>query len=380
MRLRLSAAILLAVALSLLPAGSGSGAPPSHVTVPTGFFGIAPQTAPGEADFRYMSAGGIESVRVPVAWSEVQPTANGGYHWEGLDQTVALAARSGVRVLPFFYYTPSWVAAKPTTLPVRNAKQRSAWRKLLTAAVQRYGPGGTFWTEHATERRVEGTEGVYYEEALPRQLPIRTWQIWNEVNFFYFAYPVSPGLYAQLVKLSSQAIKAADPGAQVVLSGLFGKPGAKGLRGMPAATFLERLYRVPGIKSYFDGVSLHPYAVDTEVLEEMVEGIHEVIVANHDRVGLYITEMGWGSQNDFRQVAFEQGPAGQARELRGAYGFLIENQRRLALRQVYWFSWKDAPGSCNFCDSVGLFHAGARFKPKPAWRAFVSLTGGRLRP
>jgi len=28
---------------------------------------------------------------------------------------------------------------------------------------------------------------------------------------------------------------------------------------MPAATFLERLYAVPGLKSRFDGIALHPY-------------------------------------------------------------------------------------------------------------------------
>jgi hypothetical protein len=265
------------------------------------------------------------------------------------------------------------VAAKSTTLPIDGSRARAAWAQFLSAAVERYGPGGEFWTQHAP-----GV--VEYEPAIPRPLPIRTWQIWNEANFFYFDFPVSPQRYARLLTLSSQTIKASDPGAKVILSGLFGKPTASGSRGMSAADFLSALYRVPGIKSRFDGVSLHPYAVDTETLEELVEGIHEVTVENHDRVGLYITEMGWGSQNDFNQVAFEQGVQGQVSELRDAYGFLLENQRRLNLKQVYWFSWKDAIGSCNFCDSVGLFRTGASFKPKPSWRAFVALTGGRARP
>ncbi len=149
---------------------------------------------------------------------------------------------------------------------------------------------------------------------------------------------------------------------------------------MPAAAFLKQLYKTPGLKTRFDGVSVHPYAIGTQELEEIVEGVHDVIVENHDHVGLYITEMGWGSQNDFNQVAFEQGIRGQARQLRGAYGYLIDNQRRLNLKQVHWFSWKDVQGDCNFCDSVGLFRKGPKFKPKPAWREFVAITGGRLRP
>jgi hypothetical protein len=149
---------------------------------------------------------------------------------------------------------------------------------------------------------------------------------------------------------------------------------------MPAAEFLRQFYKYPGIKSRFDGIDLHPYAVDAETLEEYVEEFHEVSVENHDRPGFYITEMGWGSQNDFQHDAFEQGVQGQVKQLRDSYEFLLANQRRLNLKQVYWFSWKDLKGLCDFCDSVGLFHEGPKFRPKPSWRAFVALTGGRVRP
>ncbi|HEX4730962.1 MAG TPA: hypothetical protein VH299_06810, partial [Solirubrobacterales bacterium] len=215
---------------------------------------------------------------------------------------------------------------------------------------------------------------------IAKPMPIRTWQIWNEANFFYFAYPVSPHIYARLLKLTAPVIRKAEPGAKVVLTGLFGRPTAGAKRGMPAAKFLEALYKVPGIKSYFDGVALHPYAIDNEQLEEIVEELHEVTVANHDRVPLYITEMGWGSQNDFHIDAFEHGIQGQVEELKSAYAYLLKNRTRLDLKQVYWFSWKDLPESCAFCDSVGLFKSGTKFKPKPAWRAFVQITGGKAKP
>jgi hypothetical protein len=149
---------------------------------------------------------------------------------------------------------------------------------------------------------------------------------------------------------------------------------------MPAVRFLKSLYRVPGLKRLFDGIALHPYAVDAETLEELTEEFHDVTVENHDRVGLYITEVGWGSQNNFEQVAFEQGVRGQVRQLRASYTYLLENRRRLDVKQVHWFSWKDLKGLCNFCDSVGLFHGGRKFRPKPAWHAFVALSGGRSRP
>jgi hypothetical protein len=377
MRRRLTAALLFATLAVAVVVATAGGSTPDKAraalpSVPAGFFGIGPQTTLTDTDAAYMSAGGVESLRLPVPWSAVQPTAKGGYNWTGLDLAVTVAAQQGLRVLPFLYGTPRWLARKSTTLPIDNAKERAAWTAFLQAAVKRYGPGGEFWAQH-----VHGT--VKYEPAV-RNLPIRTWQVWNEANFFYFAYPVSPQRYAKLLKISSPAIKAVDPGAKILLTGLFGKPTTHGARGMPAADFLSALYRVPGIESDFDAIALHPYAVDTETLEELVEDIHQVTVENHDRVPLYITEMGWGSQNDFNTVAFEQGIQGQVRELKGAYGYLIENRRRLNLKGVYWFSWKDIAGACSFCDSVGLFRAGPRFKPKPAWQTFVALTGGRARP
>ncbi|MGA8746799.1 MAG: beta-galactosidase [Solirubrobacterales bacterium] len=376
MRPALTASLLLAIAVALVPAASSGAAVRARGSVsslPSGFFGISPQTALTPRDALYMKAGGIESVRLPLVWSSIQPTAHGGYNWSGVDQAVEVAARAGLSVLPTVSSTPRWLAPKSTTLPVQTERQREAWAAFLQAAVDRYGPGGTFWVEHSHE-------GIDYEPAIGTPTPIRTWQIWNEPNFFYSAYPVSPSRYAKLVKNSSKAIREIEPSANVILAGLFGKPTAGGARGMPAARFLSDLYRVPGLSADFDGIALHPYAADTQVLEELVEAFHQVTVRNHDRVPMYITEMGWGSANDFRHDAFEQGIRGQVSELRGAYGYLIANQRRLDLQQVDWFSWKDVKGACNFCDSVGFFHEGAGFRPKPAWRAFVAITGGRSRP
>lgn len=367
-------AALVSAVVALPVSTSGAPAASRSAKLPPGFFGIAPQTALTERDVQYMRAGGIGSVRLPFIWPSIQPGPRSGYDWSGVDAAVEAAARGGLRVLPFFFGTPRWLARKPTTLPIGNRRARRAWVAFVKAAVARYGPGGEFWTEHAP-----GV--VKYEPAIQPPLPPRVWQVWNEANFFYFAFPVSAGRYARLLKLTKPAIKSADRGAKIVLSGLFGDPDEGGRRGMDAADFLEALYRVPGVKSKFDGIALHPYAFHVDDLEDLVEEMRSVVLENRDRrAGLYITEMGWGSQNDPDIVAFEQGIRGQVRELRGAYRYLIRNRRRLNLKSTYWFSWKDAPGYCNFCDSVGLFRKGERFRPKPAWHAFVRIAGGRARP
>lgn len=349
--------------------------PESAQAAPRSFFGIVPQASLSEEDAQYMRAARIGSVRLPIGWESVQPTKRGAYNWEGTDREVATIVSQGMEVLPFLSGVPRWVSHKTTTLPIDSARARQGWTAFVKAAVRRYAPGGEFWAEHTPAAANE--DGI----VVRRPKPFHVWQIWNEANFFYFAYPVSPTRYARLLKLSYQAIKSTDPRAQILLSGLFGEPDEGGKRGMSAADFLSALYEVPGIKRYFDAAALHPYAFHVEDLEAMIEQMREVIVENHDPgTGLYITEMGWGSQNDPNVVAFEQGIQGQARELRGAYRYMLRNRHRLNLKAAYWFTWKDSRYYCAFCDSVGLFREGERFHSKPAWHALVGITGGRARP
>lgn len=366
--------VFTAVAVAAAVATALLSAPDAAQAAPRSFFGIVPQAILSEEDVRYMQAGRIGTIRLGIGWESVQPIRRGGFNWEGTDREIATAAREGLQVLPFLSGVPRWLSHKNTTLPIDSGRARQGWEAFVNAAVKRYGPGGEFWAEHTPAVAKDGI-------VIRRPMPIRTWQIWNEANFFYFAYPVSPTRYARLLKLSYGAIKSADPQAQILLSGLFGEPDEGGKRGMSAADFLSALYQVPGINHYFDAVALHPYAFHVEDLEAMVEDMRAVVLENHDPgAGLYITEMGWGSQNDPNVVAFEQGIAGQARELRGAYSYLLDNRHRLNLKAAYWFTWKDSRYYCNFCDSVGFFRETKRYRAKPAWHAFVGITGGRARP
>jgi hypothetical protein len=348
-------ALILGAAVVALSAPAGASAAPRD------FFGIGPQTPLTERDIARMRSGGIGSVRIPVVWGSVQPSPRGDYHWGALDEAVTLTAREGLELLPFVYGTPRWLG-RPTSLPVVSGRQRREWSAFLRAAAERYGPAGEFWLEHAP-----GTK-----DAVPKT-PIRTWQIWNEPNFFYFARPASPGRYGRLLKLSDRALRQGDRGAQVISAGLFGNPRPRPPLGMKATVFLDRLYRVPGVRAALDGIALHPYVADVEELRVEVEALRDVAVRRGDRrVGLYVTEMGWGSQAR-SPVSFEVGLRGQARELRGAYRFLLANRGRLNLKQVFWFTWKDLKGDCDFCDSSGLFREGRAFRPKPAWRVFRSI-------
>ncbi|HEX6603063.1 MAG TPA: hypothetical protein VF030_10520 [Solirubrobacterales bacterium] len=348
--------LLLTIAFLLLPAAAQA--------VPRGFFGIVPQTPLAADDFSRMQSGGVETVRLPVSWAAIQRSPRSDYDWAALDAAVGDGAEHGIGILPVLGTSPKWATGNWRRMPVDSGRQRRAWAAFVGAAVERYGPGGEFWAEH----------GPGSNDPLPPR-PIRAWQIWNEENFFYFVKPVSAGRFARLLAVTRPAIRRADPRAEIVLGGLFGSPRQNPPRALDADDFLDQLYRKRGVKANFDAVALHPYAADVADLRRQVEGVRAMMARHGDRrSGLYLTEIGWGSAYNPKAVAFEVGLRGQARELRAAYGYLLANRGRLRLRQVDWFTWKDVPGACNFCDSSGLFRQGKRFKPKPAWRAFVQIT------
>jgi hypothetical protein len=347
--------------------------------LPIGFWGAVPQSGLSQEQFQRLADGGVESIRIPFGWGSVQPTRGGEYQWGGLDSQVEAAAKAGIQVLPFVSGAPTWAVPAayvsgtghslkaPAHLPV-SGSGRAGWSAFLTAAVARYGPVGTFWSEHPT---------------VPK-LPVRTWQIWNEPNFKYFVTKPNPAEYGQLVKISFSAIRAADPGAKVVLAGLFARP--KGARNPKtkkhkslnwyASDFVEQMYKTtPGVKTQFSGVALHPYTISYPELTPEIEEFRGVLTKNHDSAkSLWITELGWSSEPPSPGDLFAKGVAGQARELRGALTLLRSRQARWRLRQVYWFSVDDADGACNFCGGSGLFASG--FKPKKAWYEYVKFAGG----
>ena len=344
---------------------------PSALAVPANFWGVVPQAAPNAEELQRLKRGGVDSIRVPISWSSTQPTKRGGYDWSSTDSYVATAVQAGIEVFPFLSTAPSWAIpvdrrfGSPAFLPVRTGPQRSGWSQFVKQAVLRYGPNGGFWAENPS---------------LPRR-PVRTWQIWNEPNFKYFVARPNPVEYGKLVKLSAAAIKSVDPGAQVVLGGLFARPIEATFHKNPpqayfASDFLEQMYkRTPGIKSKFQGYALHPYTGSWKNLTSRIEEVRRVLKANHD-IGksLYITELGWSSEPPQPHNSFAKGVAGQARELKGAFRLFTANQRKWNLQRVFWFSIGDYAGLCNFCGGSGLFRNG--FKPKPAWKGYVQFAGG----
>jgi polysaccharide biosynthesis protein PslG len=359
-------------ALAVSAVGLGALAATAEA-VPVRFWGVVPQATPTFEQLQRLKRGGVDTVRTPVGWPEVQPVAGGPLNWAALDAIVKADTAAGLEVLPFLSGAPTWAVPvdrrfkSPANLPVRTGLQRTGWTNFVEQAVLRYGPNGSFWAANP---------------GLPEH-PIHTWQIWNEENFEYFVAHPNPAEYGKLVKLSYAAIKGVDPGAKIVLGGMFAKPNEATLKVKPpeayfATDFLQQMYRTtPGIKSKFNGVALHPYSGSYLALAPDIEEVRAVLTKNHDSAkGIWITELGWSSQPPATDGSnsFAKGRSGQAAQLRGAFGLLSRNQVKWKIRRVFWFSVDDQTGACNFCDGSGLFGAG--FVAKPAWKAYVKFAGG----
>ena len=371
----LTAAVTVGVALGVFATNAAA--------VPANFFGVVPQATMTQEQDNTLKEGGVKSMRVALVWSETQPTRGGAYEWSSFDPIVERAAKSGIELLPFIVGSPTWAvpnktvpgtggAKAPARLPA-SGTAATAWTAFLEAAVARYGTGGTYWTENP----------------LVPDKPIKAWQIWNEPNFKYFVAKPNPTEYGKLVKISSAAIKSVQPSAQVVLAGLFAQPAGarrlntKGKVANPtspnyfAAYFLEQMYKTnPGIRSKFQGVSLHPYVPHYRRLPAEIEEVRTILKKEGDGTKpLWITELGWSSEPPVGPSnVFAVGQAGQARELKGAFTLLKADAAKYRLTHVYWFSVDDAAETCNFCNGSGLFKKG--FVPKKSWTEFVKFTGG----
>ncbi|HEY5976253.1 MAG TPA: hypothetical protein VIT85_00225 [Solirubrobacterales bacterium] len=346
------AALAAATALFLALPGAVSA------QVPSSFAGMAPQGDTTAVDYALMRSSGVRSVRLPMFWASIQSENRylADPDFDGFDRQVKLAAEEGIRIFPFVYSTPPWVAPDHETLPVGSDWERWAWRIFLKDAEARYGPGGSFWEEH---------DQVDY-------LPIRHWEIWNEPNIVTFAEPTGPRPYAELLRESGRVLHRADPGSKVIVGGLFGRP-LQIPPNTPPGAFLAGLYEARGVKPFFDGVALHPYVADASAMRAMILNLRRVMKDHKDAgTQLLVTELGWGS--DSFESRWERGLDGQARELSESMGMLSVNRRAWRIGGVWWFSWRDHDGACQFCDSAGLLTEDR--EAKPSWYLFNAWTGG----
>ena len=314
-----------------------------------------------------MEQAGVESVRLVFNWAAAQPYRSlsevpagvrshyvdqGGVptDFSQTDAVVRLAARFGLTVLPTVIYAPSWdsVGAAPSSFG--RPAVTGPYAEFLADLVHRYGPRGSFW-------RGNGSAD-----------PIREWQIWNEPDLPGY-WPTQPfaASYVALLKAADRAITLADTHARVVLAGL------------PDYSWrdLESIYRIPGSRSAFDVVAVHPYTVTPSGVITILSYVRAVMNRNGDSAKpLIADEIGWPSSlghSTIGQVSWATTKAGQAGRVAALLPMLAAERSALGLSAFYYYTWAATPqrGGSVF-GYAGLFdYLDGSLVGKPAFGAFA---------
>ena len=362
MRLRFLA-LMLAVAAALGGCGGGGdgegpAAQRAQAGPPADFLGIVTEDAFG-AGSRYRRAQvrrqrrlGIGIVRQTFDWRRIE-RRRGQYSLGRYDRFVADLASRRMRVLPILFNPPRFHSSAPRrgarrgTYPPREPEAMGAF---AAALVRRYGPDGSFW------------------RARPRlpQLPIRSWQVWNEPSIpVYWPSGPDPAAYVDLLRSTRRAIRQVDPGAEIVSAGL-----ANSRLGMPFRRFVSRMYDA-GAADAFDTFALHAYSRSYAGLQRAVADTRGLIASRGDRAPIWITEIGWASGGP--RSPFTVGERGQARLVGRMVGSLGRARRRLGLRGIVYFNWRDSRPFAGGREFFGL-HTGLLRRngtTKPALGAFA---------
>ena len=321
---------------------------------PSTFYGVMSAQNPTLVEIDRMGDGRVGTLRINFTWGAVQPSESAPLDWGRYDSIIGEAALQGIRVLPTVYSSPLWAAGRASYPP--GKAHLDEFRTFVTSAVQRYGPGGSFWAAHP--------------EISP--VPVVWWQLWNEPNFpSFWRRKANPKQYVRLLRAFHGAVRAGNPAARVVLAGLFPTAGDEVRRGINLEPYLTSIYRHRG-KPLFDAAAIHPYAGRPSTALDRIRNARRIMNRFKDRrTPIWVTEIGWASGGV--RTGLTVGSRRQASYVRGTFKLLAKNRRRTKIAGVIWYSWRDLPGGIWF-NHTGLFTQdhGA----KPAWKAFVGLTGG----
>lgn len=180
---------------------------------------------------------GVTWIRLDLNWFDIQPENASSYRWTNFDRVVRAARSRGLSLLAIISYTPPWARPLGATNSDSWAPADPAQFAAFAAkAVRRYAPRG-----------------------------IHTWEIWNEPNSETFWKPhPDPNSYVRLLRLTTKAMREADPGVFIVSGGLAqAKTDASHIAALEYFNDMCRL----GANRLVDAVGDHPYSFPLTPLE-----------------------------------------------------------------------------------------------------------------
>jgi len=347
----LSACLVLAAALALAP--SAEAGPRTFRP------GVVQGAVASEPEVAAMRGVGAKSVRTVFSWNAIEDRRRTGsscatavYNFARHDALVRDAGQRGLSILPVLAVAPEYVQRNSARYPAPGTRAFGDFQCFVRAVVGRYGRGGPFLARDIVE-----------------------WQVWNEPNLPLYSpnRTVSPKKYGQLLKATAESIRSRDSRATIVLAGL--PEETRG--GMNSNVFLRKMYRVKQIRSKFDVVALHPYAVNARGTKGALVRLRETLGKLGDRRRpVWVTEIGWGTKGPkgYFLVTSEQG---QADRLQSTLQMLRKNRDRFRLGTVHWYRFRDSASYAQntgvWVDYAGIYRSDG--SPKPSCARYKRFTG-----
>jgi hypothetical protein len=216
-------------------------------------------------DFALMNELEINAMRCSFGWDDYEPV-RGQYDFAWLEEFASLAEQYGIQLRPYIGYTPEWAGALDSDGIVWN------------------NPPGDYqdWYNFVYQLAL----------ALSDHPNVLSYEIYNEMNLSLW-WDGSVGQYMETLKQGAEAVRAADPDAQVILGGL-SEPDYRWLRGLMES----------GYARYYDILAFHSYAETWTPSNEVVEKFLGIEYRNqflpgHKQYGegepIWINEMGYAT-------------------------------------------------------------------------------------
>jgi hypothetical protein len=376
--------------------GGGGGTAPSLVSVGSPEVGIEDEamifTAQAPSLTTIWRTMGAEYVRIQAYWNAISPATNSptmpagfdpanpdsrGYNWSALDGAVDAVVSRGLRVMLTLNQSgPRWASSEPNVATPSWKPRPELFASFATAVGRRYGA--------KIDRILLGSE--------PNQRMFLAPQFTCQSR--RHCTPFAPHLYRALVNAAYPALKAADPGVQVVIGELapIGSPPSP-TSGLTPLLFLQELgcvdskfkritpARCRGFKpARGDGFGYHPY-VNTKTSPfvttrnqqlakigdlprllgwlDRLSTKHRLTRVGGGRFPVYLTEYGYITNPP--NPKFGVSLAKQA--LFNSQSAYVVWQKRSRVKLLTQYEFNDDP----------TFQTGLRFitgKPKPSLNAF----------
>jgi len=222
--------VFAAVLAALLIAGCGPRRPPQPLPQ-TGArqisFEILEDWDNGEdlqevrKDFDLFRELGISTWRGSLSWLQLEPE-RGRYDFEWLHRFADLAASRGITLRPYIAYTPAWAASGP--------KGEQTWNRPPRSLDDWYG----------FVRALAG--------AMRRHPNIISYEIYNEENVPQW-WDGTAERYADTLERAAEAIRSANPRAQVLLGGMV-YPDVEWIRRVCADGRVRRAFAIVPFHAY----------------------------------------------------------------------------------------------------------------------------------